>query len=154
MDRPLTDKEESFCQAIARNGRHKKVESYKEAGYSTTMTAAAMGVAADRIYNKAKIALRIDQLMKVANKVAEERFTVSIEKRLRWLEEIVNAGLGEYEDGNGKKRRENLSAAKGAIETLNSMLGTGEDESEKGEEISITFNVSQPVRDVKVTSGK
>ena len=89
----------------------------------------------------------------MAAKAAEKKFSISIEKRLKWLEEIVIAGLGVYHDQVGNERRENLAAARGAIQTLNEMLGTGEDD-HTGQPIAIQFSVSPAVGKVKVTNAK
>jgi len=122
----LTAKEEAYCQLIAKYGEKEKVKAYTEAGYSTSMSNAAIQVQADKLFNKPKLSLRIKELQKVVNKVAEKKFSISVEQRLKWLEQIVKAGLGTYHDAAGNERRENLAASKGAIETLNTMLGTDE----------------------------
>ena len=149
----LTSKEEAFCQAIARLGEKEKVSAYKEAGYSVNMSNASVQVQADKLFNKPKLALRIKELRSKVVEAAEKRFTISIERRLRWLEDIVEAGLSNYVDGNGQARRENLAAAKGAIETLNTMLGIGGDEKE-AQSMTITFGVKKPVGDIKITKGE
>ena len=61
--------------------------------------------------------------------------------------------MSTYEDMQGNKRREALSASKGAIDTMNSMLGVDKD-TEEGDSLTINFNVSSPVKDVKVTRGE
>jgi len=127
----LTAKEEAYCQLIAKYGEKEKVKAYTEAGYSISMSNAAIQVQADKLFNKPKLSLRIKELQKVVDKVAEKKFTIGVEKRLRWLEEIVNAGLSTYLDQTGNKRRENLAASRGAIETLNAMLGTDENSETK-----------------------
>jgi hypothetical protein len=150
----LTNKEEAFCQNIAKYGEKEKVKAYVDAGYSTNMSNAAIQVQADKLFNKPKLHLRIKELRSKVMEKVEERFTISVEWRLQKLQEIIDAGLSEYMDGNGQARREGLSAAKGAIETINAMLGTGGEEEDKGEKLNITFNVAEPVRDVKVTRGR
>ncbi|AUR88547.1 terminase small subunit, partial [Vibrio phage 1.115.B._10N.222.49.B11] len=150
----LTKREEAFCQNIAKYGEKEKVKAYTDAGYSTNMSNAAIHVQADKLFNKPKLSLRIKELRSKVMEKVEERFTISVEWRLQKLQEIIDAGLSKYKDGNGQARREGLSAAKGAIETINSMLGTGGEDEDKGEKLNITFNVSEPVRDVKVTRGE
>ena len=126
----LTAKEELFAQAyIERTGD--KVQAYKDAGYSLKLNSAAMAVQADKLYNKPKINLKIQELQKKADKIANEKFSISVEKRLKWLEQIVEAGLSDYTDAQENNRKENLAASKGAIETMNSMLGV----SEKGDKV-------------------
>lgn len=129
MRKNLSQKEEAFCQAVARLGHHKKVEAYKEAGYSQNLNPNAMGVQADKLYNKPKLRLRIEELTKKVERVAEEKFTISVEQRLKWLEEIVHAGMTEQTVMRGETavtQRENLAASNQAIKTLNEMLGTDE----------------------------
>lgn len=149
----LTAKEESFCQLIATYGEKEKVKAYTEAGYSTNMSANAIGVAAARVFNKSKIMLRIKELRSIVTDKAEKSFKYTVEWRLKKLNDIVDAGLSTYEDQQGNKRREALSASKGAIDTMNSMLGVDK-ENEEGESMQLVFNVSAPIRDVKVTRGE
>lgn len=134
----LTAKEELFSQAfIARTGD--KVQAYKDAGYSVNMSNASMAVQADKLYNKPKINLRIKELQKTASAIANERFTVSIEQRVKWLNEVAIAGLELLEDATGASKRQNLASTCKAIEVLNSMLGIDE--------------VSDKVKPVKVFVG-
>ena len=84
--------------------------------------------------------VRIKELQEKADKVANEKFDISVEQRLKWLDEIVQAGLGTYTDQQGNQRREALSAADKAINTMNAMLGTKEGD-EKTDSMEITFNV-------------
>ncbi len=127
MTRPLSAKQEAFCQAIAKYGRKEKVKSYKEAGYSLNMSEAAIQVEADKMYNNPKLSLRIDELCQKVAKVAEKKFTVSVEQRLKWLQDIAEFGMEEIVDAQGVTKRQNLQASRSAIETLNTMLGTSED---------------------------
>jgi len=79
-------------------------------------------------FNKlSKVKVRIEELKEISTKIAEEKFTITVEQRLRWLKEIITSGLGDYVDAQENKRKENLAAAKSAIDTLNNMLGTDED---------------------------
>lgn len=149
----LNSKQEAFAVAVVENGGD-KVAAYKAAGYSLNLNANAMGVQADKLFHHPKISLRISELQKVADEVAKKQFSISIEKRLKWLEEIVEAGLSTYLDQAGNQRRENLAASRSAIETINTMLGTGADDENTGERVSVVFNVSSPVGDVKVTKGE
>ncbi len=127
MTRPLSAKQEAFCQAIAKHGRTEKVKAYKEAGYSTNMTQASMYKEAERIYKHPSVSPRIDELCQKVAKVAEKKFTVSVEQRLKWLQDIAQFGMEEIVDAQGVTKRQNLQASRSAIETLNTMLGTSED---------------------------
>ena len=153
QDRKLNPKQEKFAQEVVLNGGD-KVKARAAAGYSTKMSNPSQGVDADKLYNHAKISLRIAELQIEADKIAKEVFTISVEQRLRWLNEITVAGLSTYEDQGGNKRRENLSASTGAIKTMNEMIGVSDGESESAPSLEITFNVKQPVKDVKITNAK
>lgn len=148
----LTAKQEAFSIKYIECGDASA--SYRHAYAASGMTAKSINENASRLLKNVKVSARVEELREKTKKIAEKRFTISVEKRLKWLEEIVLAGIGTYSDANGTSRRENLAAAKGAIETLNTMLGIGEDDEEKGSELTITFNVAQPIRDVKVTKGE
>ncbi|AUR90590.1 terminase small subunit, partial [Vibrio phage 1.148.O._10N.286.54.A10] len=152
MSEKLTPKQEAFAQKYYECSDASK--AYRHAYDCENMTANSIHVNASKQLKHAKVALRIEELQAKATEIAEKRFTITVEQRLEWLKDIVEAGLSQYADGNGQARREGLSAAKGAIETINSMLGTGGEDEDKGEKLNITFNVSDPVRDVKVTRGE
>jgi hypothetical protein len=121
----LNARQEAFAKEVVRNGGD-KVKARAAAGYSTAMSMPAQGVDADKLYNHAKISLRIAELQKEADKIAKEKFSISIEQRLRWLLEIKEAGMSSYSDQLGNERRENLNAANAAIKTMNEILGTDE----------------------------
>lgn len=148
----LNARQEAFAKEVVLNGGD-KVKARAAAGYSTVMSMASQGVDADKLYNHAKISLRIAELQTEADKIAKERFTVSVEKRLEWLNEVANAGLSTYSDMQGNERRENLAATTSAVKVMNEMLGIGGEDEDTGKAISISFNVSEPVGDVKVTRG-
>ena len=136
----LNARQEAFAQEVVRNGGN-KVEAFKLSGWSwQNMSPATLSNEADKKYNHPKISPRIAELKKIANEVAEKKFTISVEQRLRWLNEIVDAGLSTYSDQHGNTRREALSAADKAINTMNSMLGIKEDD-DNTSSMNITFNV-------------
>ena len=149
----LRPKQEAFAQAVVVNGGDKYL-AYKDAGYSTKMSVAMVRTQADKLFNHKKVKARIKQLRKSADKAQEKKFNISVTRRLKWLEEIVDAGLSEYKDANKQKRRENLSAAKGAIAVINEMLGVTEgdgDDEESSTPIGITFSVKEAVAEVEIT---
>ena len=121
----LTGKEESFAQAFIATNRD-LIEAYRKSDYSQRLTADQMSVQANKLFNKPKINLRIAELTKKVVDIAEKKFTITIEQRLRWLNEIVDAGLETIIDASGVAKRQNLPASKSAIDTLNTMLGTDE----------------------------
>lgn len=148
----LNARQEAFAKEVVLNGGD-KVKARADAGYSMKMSKASQGVDADTLYNHPKISLRIAELQVEADRTAKERFTISIEQRLEWLNEVATAGLSTYSDMHGNQRRENLSATTAAVKTMNEMLGVGGEDEDTGKAISISFNVSEPVGDVKVTRG-
>ena len=79
----------------------------------------AVNVSASRFHTFAKVLLRIEELRKTTVALAEKKFTITIEQRLRWLNEIVDAGLEKIEDATGASKRQNLPAAKSAIDARN-----------------------------------
>ena len=148
----LQPKQEAFAVHVVQNGGD-KVKARADAGYSMNMSKPSQCVDADNLYNHPKISLRISELQIEADKIAKAKFTISIEQRLEWLNEVALAGLETYSDQQGNQRRENLSATSGAVKVMNEMLGVGGDDNDTGKAISISFNVSEPVGDVKVTRG-
>jgi phage terminase small subunit len=152
-ERKLNPKQEKFAQEVVLNGGD-KVKARAAAGYSTKMSNPSQGVDADKLYNHAKISLRIAELQIEADKIAKESFTISVGQRLRWLNEITLAGLSTYVDQGGNKRRENLTASTGAIKTMNEMIGTSKDDDDQAPSLEITFQVKQPVKEVKITNAK
>lgn len=148
----LNAKQEAFAKEVVRNGGD-KVAAFKLSWSWENYSQAALDVQANKQYNHPKINLRITELQLIADKIAKERFTISVEQRLEWLNEVATAGLSTYSDMQGNKRRENLSATTAAVKTMNEMLGVGGEDEDTGKAISISFNVSEPVGDVKVTRG-
>tara|TARA_R110000782_G_scaffold244363_2_gene331148 strand:- start:679 stop:1110 length:432 start_codon:yes stop_codon:yes gene_type:complete len=118
----LNHRQEAFAKEVVINGGD-KVKARLAAGYSAGMNSASQGVDADKLYNHPKISIRIAQLQKEAIKIAKEKFSISIEQRLRWLSEIRSAGMSSYSDQLGNERRENLNASNAAIKTMNDILG-------------------------------
>ena len=135
MDRAilkLQPKQESFAVNVVKNGGD-KVKARKDAGYSAAMSKASQGVDADNLYNHPKISLRIAELQRVADKIAKEKFSISIEQRLMWLKEVAEAGLTIQKVTKGEdviEQCENLPAVTGAIRVMNEILGTDGDSSE------------------------
>lgn len=147
----LTDKQEAFAVKFVEC--NDASEAYRFAYDAENMAPPSVHVNASKLLKHAKVALRVSELKSKANEIAEESFTISVQTRLEWLKEIVEAGLSPYADQLGNNRRENLAAAKGAIETMNAMLGVGED-GEEAKAMTITFGTREPVGDIKITKGK
>ena len=139
MTKKLTSKEESFAQAY-KEFKEDLISAYRNSLYSQNLTPEQMSVQANKLFNKPNINLRIVELTKKTAQIAEEKFTITVEKRLQWLNEIVEAGLEVLKMADGTYKRQNLPAARSAIDTLNSMLGTN-DGSEKVKPVKIFVGV-------------
>ena len=149
----LTAKEESFAQAYVFN-KNDSIEAYRKSKYSQNLTPDNMSVQAYKLLKKPHISLRIEELQRDADIIAKEVFTITVKQRLEWLKEITEAGLSDYLDAQGNKRRESLGAARSAIETINTMLGVSDNESDNAETLTINFNVASAVKEVKITNAK
>lgn len=121
----LTASEETFCQEFVLNSE-KAIDAWNVAYPDSKANINSRYVAASKMLASPKIRLRIDELKEAAREKATEAFTITVEQRLRWLKEITEAGLGDYIDQNGNKRRENLAAARAAVATMNDMLGVAD----------------------------
>lgn len=136
MNKKLTSKEESFAKAYVLH-KEQLIEAYRHSEYSQKLTAEQMSVQANKLFKKPRLSLRIKELQSKASAIAEKEFTITVKQRLGWLKEITEAGIATYIDSSGARRRESLTAARGAIETMNTMLGIAEDKDKKIEPIKI-----------------
>ena len=136
MKSKLTSKEESFAQAYIFH-KEQLIEAYRHSEYSQKLNPKQMSVQANKLFKKPSIGLRIKTLQLKASDIAEKKFTITVEQRLEWLKTIVDAGIATYEDSTGANRRESLTAARGAIETMNTMLGVVDNKDKKIEPIKI-----------------
>mgnify|MGYP003631542588 FL=1 len=136
MKSKLTSKEESFAQAYIFH-KEQLIEAYRHSEYSQKLNPKQMSVQANKLFKKPSISLRIKSLQLKASNIAEKKFTITVEQRLEWLKTIVDAGIATYEDSTGANRRESLTAARGAIETMNTMLGVVDNKDKKIEPIKI-----------------
>ena len=126
VEKKLTSKEESFAQAYVFH-KNDSIEGYRNSEYSQKLTPDNMSVQAYKLIHKPHINLRIKELQAKASVIADEVFGITVKQRLEWLKEITEAGIATYTDSTGAARRESLTAARGAIETMNTMLGTKEE---------------------------
>lgn len=141
----LTAKEEAFAQAYVLGGCSDATAAWRKAHPLSKAKPETQHNKASLMLKKGEVKIRIRHLQKKAAVKAEEKFTISVEQRLKWLQEVATAGLATYEDGNGKQRRENLSATRAAVQTLNEMLGIAEGEGdEKSAPLEIKFTIAQP----------
>ena len=135
----LTAKEEAFAQAFVFNGGN-ATDAWRTAHPNSKAKPETQHVKASVMANTDRVKVRISQLKKKAAAKAENDFGVSVEWRLQMLKEIVEAGKGVYQDSNGQRRTENLAAARGAIQTINDMLGVALP-GEKGKRKSFSVNL-------------
>lgn len=121
----LTPKEEVFCQEYALNNGN-ATAAWRKAHPDSKAKPETQHSRASEMLSQRKVKVRISELQEQARVKATEAFTITVEQRLRWLKEITEAGLGDYIDQNGNKRRENLAAARAAVATMNDMLGVAD----------------------------
>lgn len=136
----LTAKEEAFAQAYVLGGCSDATAAWRKAHPLSKAKPETQHNKACLMLKKGEVKQRISQLKKKAAAKAENDFGVSVEWRLQMLKEIVEAGKGVYQDSNGQKRTENLAAARGAIQTINDMLGVALP-GEKGKRKSFSVNL-------------
>lgn len=135
----LTAKEEAFCQAFILNGGN-ATEAWNEANPKSKAKPSSRNEIASRWLSSVKIKSRINELKKKASEQSERDFGVSVEWRLDMLKKIADAGMAEWHDQSGNARRENLAAARGAIQTINDMLGVSLP-GDKGKRKSFSVNL-------------
>ena len=136
----LTDKEEIFCQAYYENGGN-ATAAYLVMVPNSRAKPESINEMASRMLANVKVSSRIAELKAQAAVVASAKFNITVEQRLKWLQEIVEAGKAEYLDQIGNKRRENLAAARAAIQTMNEMLGVSEGDKKERKSYNITLSV-------------
>lgn len=149
----LTAKEEAFAQAYVLGGCSDATAAWRIAHPLSKAKPETQHNKASIMLKKGEVKVRIRQLQKKAAAKAEEKFTISVEQRLKWLQEVALAGLGIYHDQGGNERRENLAATRAAVQTLNEMLGIAEGEGdEKSAPLEIKFTIAQPKGNVTTTN--
>lgn len=144
----LTAKEEAFAQAYVLGGCSDATAAWRKAHPLSKAKPETQHSKAYLMLKKGQVKARIKQLQKKAAEKSENDFGVSVEWRLDMLKKIADAGYDTYEDGNGKSRRENLSAARAAIQTINDMLGVALP-GDKGKRKS--FNVKLSIQDASAS---
>ena len=144
----LTDKEEIFCQAYYENGGN-ATAAYLVMVPNSKAKPESINEMASRMLANVKVSSRIAELKAQAAVVASAKFNITVEQRLRWLKDITEAGLAEYLDQLGNKRRENLAAARAAIQTMNEMLGVSENDKKERRSFNVTLSVKDASEDGK-----
>ena len=136
----LTDKEEIFCQAYYENGGN-ATAAYLVMVPNSKAKPTSINEMASRMLADVKISSRIAELKAQAAVVASAKFNITVEQRLKWLKDITEAGLSVYIDSAGNNRRENLAAARAAIQTMNEMLGVSESDKKERRSFNVTLSV-------------
>ena len=137
----LTSKEEAFCQEYVLNNGN-ATAAWRKAHPDSKAKPETQHSRASEMLSQGKVKVRISELQEQARVKATEAFTITVEQRLRWLKEITEAGLGDYIDQNGNKRRENLAAARAAVATMNDMIG-GADGVKQNESQGVTIVIKR-----------
>ena len=144
----LTDKEEIFCQAYYENGGN-ATAAYLVMVPTSKAKPESINEMASRMLANVKVSSRIAELKAQAAVVASAKFNITVEQRLRWLKDLTEAGLAVYIDGTGSNRRENLAAARAAIQTMNEMLGVSESDKKERKSYNITLSVKDASEDAE-----
>ena len=144
----LTDKEEIFCQAYYENGGN-ATAAYLVMVPNSKAKPTSINEMASRMLADVKISSRIAELKAQAAVVASAKFNITVEQRLKWLKDITEAGLAVYIDNAGNNRRENLAAARAAIQTMNEMLGVSESDKKERKSYNITLSVKDASDDAE-----
>jgi phage terminase small subunit len=139
----LTAKEEVFAKEYVLGGCCDATAAWRKAHPDSKAKAVSQHNKASLMLKKVEVRVRIDELKRKSIDIAEEKFTVTVAWRLEMLKKIAEAGYDTYQDGNGKFRRENLSAARAAIQTMNEMLGVVDGK----DTIRPSFNLTLRVED-------
>jgi len=140
MARHTEDELEVFAQELAINGDDAS-KAYVKAKPNSKAKPESVHALACRMAAREDVIERVKYLKSQARVQAETRFSITVEQRLRWLEEIAKAGMQTYSDGNGAARRENLAAARAAIATINDMLGTSESDKKDRKSFNVVLRV-------------
>lgn len=144
----LTAKEEAFAQAYVLGGCSDATAAWRKAHPLSKAKPETQHSKAYLMLKKGQVKARIKQLQKKAAEKSENDFGVSVEWRLDMLKKIADAGYEQWHDQNGNARRENLAAARGAIQTINDMLGVALP-GDKGKRKS--FNVKLSIQDASAS---
>ena len=144
----LTAKEEAFAQAYVLGGCSDATAAWRKAHPQSKAKPETQHNKASLMLKKGEVRARIKQLQKKAAEKSENDFGVSVEWRLDMLKKIADAGYEQWHDQNGNARRENLAAARGAIQTINDMLGVALP-GDKGKRKS--FNVKLSIQDASAS---
>lgn len=136
-------KYDAFCMAYHSNGNVGSEAAIK-AGYS----AKTARQQAAKLLTIPYIAEKIEILQQEVKK----EYIITVEQRLKWLEDIVKEAMTPYIDANDNKRPLALSDARGAIAEMNKMLGTTNSNDEESPSYEVTFSVNPAKKEIQVTN--
>lgn len=139
-------KYDAFVNAYMLNDNN-GAEAAVSAGYSEKSARQT----ATKLLTNGYICDELTRLKLEASKKAVESYSVTLERRLEWLNDIVIMGMEKHADMQGNMKPHSLPASTGAIAELNKMLGTTDNESD-ATALNINFTVSEAVAEVKVTN--
>jgi len=137
----LTAKEEVFAKEYVLGGCSDATAAWRKAHPLSKAKPETQHNKASLMLKKGEVKIRIKQLKKKSIDIAEEKFTITVEQRLKWLDEVARAGLSTYLDQTGNERRENLAATRAAVQTLNEMLGTVDGKDTTRQSFNLTLRV-------------
>ena len=130
---------ELFAQEYFLSGDASK--AYRKMRPDTKAKAESVHTFGWRLSSTPEVKERLAELERQARVEASSRFSITVEQRLKWLQEIVEAGKEVYLDQLGNKRRENLAASRAAIATMNDMLGVSDEKASTRKSFNVTFRV-------------
>jgi len=94
MSKPLTIKQEAFCQAYLRLGD--KSAAYREAYSCSNMKAETVHNKAYMLSEKGEVRARIDELQAKSREIAEKEFNITHKEILRHLNTLRKARIDDY----------------------------------------------------------
>jgi phage terminase small subunit len=133
----LTAKQEAFALKYVECGDAS--EAYRHAYDAESMKPSTIHSKACLTLKVGKVGARVAELEAKKTEIAESALSITLEQRMDWLKQIVEAGLSKYEDQSSEKYH-SLSAANQAVSTLNTMLGVDE-KADKAKPVKVVIGV-------------
>jgi len=138
----LTAKQEAFALKYVELGD--ATAAYREVYATKTMQSSTVYSNSSQLVSHTKVSQRIAELKAKKVEMAENKLSITLEQRMEWLKQIVEAGLSKYEDQTSEKYH-SLSAANQAVSTLNTMLGIDE-KADKAKPVKVVIGVQDASR--------
>lgn len=120
----------------------------------------SINVKATQLHDHVKIQLRIEEIRSKLKKQTEEEFSITVSDLKKMLVIAAQGGLKTRLDAQQNTVPNNIAGAVSAISEINRMDGNHyqykSDEESKGvaQPLTINFEVSEPVKEVKVINAK